>query len=423
MIDIQILRKQPDLVKKNLEKRCKDPSIVDKLVSIDEKRRELIHETETIQAEKNKMSEKIPKMDESEKKKAISGMQKLTVKEKELNPKLQEIEKKFQELFSQLPNFTIDSVPFGKDENDSQVVKTHGKKPNFAFLPKDHIELGKKLDLIDIETAVNMSGARFYYLKNEAVLLEFALVQHILHKLAGKGFSPIIPPVLVKESAMWATGFFPADRNEIYEVNPNDDKLFLVGTAEVPLTMLYADKTLNLEEMPRHFVGFSSCFRREAGSYGKDVAGILRVHQFDKLEMYSFCHPSKSEEEHELIRSIEEEIMQDLGFHYQVVAICSGDLGYSAAKKYDIEVWIPTQNKFRELTSCSNCTDYQSRRANIKFNEKGKKQLVHTLNGTACAIGRTLIAILENYQNKDSSITIPEVLRQYTRKDTIELKR
>ncbi|MEK7547619.1 MAG: serine--tRNA ligase, partial [Patescibacteria group bacterium] len=241
-----------------------------------------------------------------------------------------------------------------------------------------------------------------------------------MHKLVSKGFSPIIPPVLVKEEAMIATGFFPADRNEIYHVNPKSesnpdgDDLFLVGTAEVPLNMIHYTEILEEEKLPLRYCGFSSCFRREAGSYGKDTAGIFRVHQFDKIEMFSFCHPDKSEEEHEFLRGIEEEIMQELGFHYQVMNICGGDLGAPAAKKYDIEVWIPAQNKFRELTSCSNCTDFQARRSHIRYkNKKGQNLYVHTLNGTAMAMARTLVAIIENNQNKDGTVTIPEILQPY----------
>jgi seryl-tRNA synthetase len=223
---------------------------------------------------------------------------------------------------------------------------------------------------------------------------------------------------------MYATGFFPADREQIYHVNPNEDDLYLVGTSEVPLTMLHYKKTLPAEKLPLRYVAYSSCFRREAGTYGKDAGGILRVHQFDKLEMYSFCHPDKSEEEHELIRGIEEEIMQDLKLPYQVLNICSGDLGNPAAKKYDIEAWIPSQNKYRELTSTSNCTDFQARRSQIKYKDKdGKPQILHTLNGTAAAIGRTIIAIYENYQNADGSINVPEILRQYVGKDKIEIKK
>ncbi|MBI4231981.1 serine--tRNA ligase, partial [Candidatus Peregrinibacteria bacterium] len=323
------------------------------------------------------------------------------------------------ELAQMVPNPPLDSVPEGKSEEENQIVNTHGQKPEFDFEPKDHIELGKTLDIVDIERGAKSSGARFYYLKNEAVLLEFALIQHVIHKLVSKGFSPVIPPVLVKESAMYATGFFPADRNEIYHVNPktaedpDGDDLYLVGTSEVPLNMIHAEEILEEEKLPIRYCGFSTCFRREAGSYGKDTAGIIRVHQFDKIEMFSFCHPDKSEEEHELIRATEEEIMQELGFHYQVVNICGGDLGAPAAKKYDIEVWIPTQGRFRELTSCSNCTDFQARRSKIRFKRQNQTEYTHTLNGTAIAVARTLVAILENYQQKDGSVLIPQVLQPY----------
>ncbi|MEK9132888.1 MAG: serine--tRNA ligase, partial [Patescibacteria group bacterium] len=256
--------------------------------------------------------------------------------------------------------------------------------------------------------------ARFYYLKGQAVLLEFAIINFVIAKLVSKGFTPVIPPVLVKEKAMYGTGFFPADRNEIYHVNPEDDDLYLVGTAEVPLCMMYANKIIPAEQLPKRFVGFSTCFRREAGSYGKDTKGILRVHQFDKLEMFSFCHPDKSEDEHELIRGIEEEIMQDIGLHYQVLNICGGDLGAPAAKKYDVEVWIPSQKRFRELTSCSNCTDFQARRSNIRYkDDKGTNRHLHTLNGTAVAIGRMLIAIMENYQKADGTFEVPKVLKPF----------
>ena len=256
-------------------------------------------------------------------------------------------------------------------------------------------------------------------MKNEGALLEFALLQYVMQKLHGKGFAPVIPPVLVKEEAMYATGFFPADRNEIYHVNPSTkdnpegDDLYLVGTSEVPLNMLHYKEILEDKDLPIRYAGFSTCFRREAGSYGKDTAGIIRVHQFDKIEMFIFCKPEDSEAQHELIRETEEEIMQELGFHYQLVNICGGDLGAPAAKKYDIEVWIPTQDKFRELTSCSNCTEFQARRSKIRYKKDGKTEYLHTLNGTAMASARTIVAIIENYQNKDGSVTIPEVLRPF----------
>lgn len=427
MLDIKFITENPDLIKKGAAKKHVKVD-VDKILELDQSRREKIAELETLRARQNKVSKEIPTTDKKEA--LLEEMGKVKQEIKNLEPEIEEIEMQIDKLALLIPNPTLPSVPDGASEEDNQVIKTHGEKPKFDFEPKDHIELGRSLDIIDIERGVRASGARFYYLKNEAALLEFALLQFIIHKLNSKGFSPIVPPVLVKEEAMFATGFFPADRNEIYSVNPSTpdnpegDDLFLVGTSEVPLTMLHYTEILEKEKLPIRYAGFSSCFRREAGSYGKDTAGIIRVHQFDKIEMFIFCHPEDSEKEHELIRETEEEIMQDLGFHYQVVNICGGDLGTPAAKKYDIEVWIPTQGKFRELTSCSNCTDFQARRSRIRFNdEKGDKTYVHTLNGTATAIGRTLVALLENYQNADGSVTIPEVLRPYMNgKDKIEVK-
>ncbi len=411
MIDIKFIIEHPGLIKQGAAKKHVKVDI-DKIVELYNERKEKIQKFESLRARQNEVSKLIPTTDD--KTSLLEEMKNVKEEIKKLEPSIETLEKEIEELALLVPNPPLDSVPEGKDEESNKVIKTHGKKPKFDFEPKDHIELGKSLDIIDIERGVRASGARFYYLKNEAALLEFALIQHIIHKLNSKGFSPIIPPVLVKEEAMYATGFFPADRNEIYHVNPEDDDLYLVGTSEVPLTMLHAKEILEEEKLPLRYCGFSTCFRREAGSYGKDTAGIIRVHQFDKIEMFSFCHPDKSAEEHELIRETEEEIMQELGFHYQIVNICGGDLGAPAAKKYDIEVWIPTQEKFRELTSCSNCTNYQSRRSKIKFkNKEGKNENLHTLNGTAVAIGRTLVAILENYQNADGSVTIPEVLQPY----------
>ncbi len=417
MIDIKFIIENPGLIKQGAAKKHVKVDI-DKIVKLYEERNKHLQKAESLRARQNEVSKEIPKTENKEK--LLKEMGKVKEEIKSLEPEIEKLEKELEELALDVPNPPLDSVPEGKDEEDNKVIKTHGEKPEFDFEPKDHATLGKELNIIDIERGVRTSGARFYYLKNEAALLEFALIQHIIHKLTSKGFSPVIPPVLVKEDAMYGTGFFPADRNEIYHVNPKtkenpeNDDLYLVGTSEVPLTMLHASEILEQKEFPIRYCGFSTCFRREAGSYGKDTAGIIRVHQFDKIEMFSFCHPDKSEEEHELIRETEEEIMQELGFHYQVVNICGGDLGAPAAKKYDIEVWIPTQDKFRELTSCSNCTNFQARRSKIRFkDEKGKNQYAHTLNGTAVAIGRTLVAIIENYQNKDGSITIPKVLQPY----------
>jgi seryl-tRNA synthetase len=420
MLDINLFRTAPERIKADLTKRNMDDAIVERIIALDEKNRELLQAVEKFRAQKNEASGKIAKLQDKEKQAAIAEMKTVAEQEKTQSQEQQTVETELTELLAQIPNITADSTPAGKTEDDNVIASTHGTPREFDFEPKDHVQLGKDLNIINIEDATKMSGSRFAYLMNEAALMEFALIQFIMTKLVHKGFQPVVPPVLVREEAMYATGFFPADRNEVYHVNPKseenpeNDDLYLVGTAEVPLTMLHAGKILDEEQLPLRYVGFSSCFRREAGSYGKDTQGIIRVHQFDKIEMFSFCHPDKSEEEHEFIRSIEEEIMQDLGLAYQVVNICSGDLGYPAAKKYDLEAWIPTQGKYRELTSCSNCTDYQARRAKIRYKtSEGKNEFLHTLNGTACAVGRTLVAIIENYQQADGSVEIPEVLQPF----------
>lgn len=414
MLDLHFIREKPEEIKKALKKKHVDPVNIENLVSLDKERRSLISSVEELQAKRNKVSKLIPTLTGAEKEKELKEMAYVKEELSELEPRLKKLDFEIQNILVALPNPALPSVPDGMDETDNKVIKTVGKPPKFSFEPLDHMEIAKPLDMIDMEAAAENSGARFYYLKNQAVLLEFALTQFVLKKLMAKGFTPVIPPVLVKESAMFGTGFFPADRNEMYHVNPEDDDLYLVGTAEVPLCMLYAGKTIPAEELPKRFVGFSTCFRREAGSYGKDTKGIFRVHQFDKLEMFSFCHPDKSEEEHEFLRGIEEEIMAELGFHYQVVNICGGDLGAPAAKKYDIEAWIPSQKRFRELTSCSNCTDFQARRSTIKFKEKtGGSRFVHTLNGTAVAMSRTIIAIMENFQKAEGGFEIPKCLKPY----------
>jgi seryl-tRNA synthetase len=411
MLDVKFIIENPEKVKESAKNKNIKVDI-DRIVELYNLRRDKLVKLEHLRAKQNEVSKLIPTS--PDKAKLLEEMKEVKETLKTMEPEIEPLEKEIDELAAMVPNPISETTPVGKDETENVVIKTYGKKPEFDFEPKDHAVIGKNLDIIDIERGTRASGTRFYYLKNEAVLLEFAIVQHVIHKLVKKGFSPIIPPVLVKEEAMYATGFFPADKNEIYSVNPGEDNLYLVGTSEVPLTMLHATEILEEKTLPVRYCGFSTCFRREAGSYGKDTAGIIRVHQFDKIEMYSFCHPDKSIEEHELIRSIEEEIMQDLGFHYQVINICSGDLGAPATKKYDVEVWIPSQNKFRELTSCSNCTEFQARRSKIRYkSEKGQNEYLHTLNGTATAIGRTLVAIIENYQNADGSVTIPKVLQPY----------
>jgi seryl-tRNA synthetase len=412
MIDLKHLRENQKLYEKGFAKKHAEIDIPH-ILKLDSEHKEHLMKVEEYRAEKNKVSKLIPTLKDAERQVKIAEMKNVDNKLKESEELMNNLFVQLKDVTDKIPNIPHDSVPEGKDENENKVIKTVGKIPKFKFKPKDHIELGTLLDLIDTETGAKTSGARFYYLKNELVQMEFALINWLIQKYVSKGFTPVTVPMLVKEEMMYATGFFPADRNEIYSVNPGEDNLFLVGTSEVPLAGLHMFKQLDAEVLPKRYIGFSSCFRREAGSYGKDTKGILRVHQFDKLEMFSFCHPDKSWEEHDFLLSIEEEILTELGLPYQVVNICGGDLGAPAAKKYDCEVWIPTQEKYRELTSCSNCTDFQARRGGIKYKDEKGTHFLHTLNGTAMASTRTLIAIIENYQEEDGSVKIPKVLQPF----------
>jgi len=293
----------------------------------------------------------------------------------------------------------------------------------FDFKPKGHLEIGQNLNLIDVKRAAKVSGTRFGYLKNEAVLLEFALIKLAFDSLTKKGFQPIIPPVMMKKEMMRGMGYLEqTDREEAYYLKKDD--LFLAGTAEQPIGTMHAEEIFEQNELPKRYLGFSTCFRREAGSYGKDTQGIFRVHQFDKVEMFSFCKPEESQREHKMFLSLEEELMRKLKIPYQIVNICTGDLGRPAAAKYDIEAWLPSESRYRETHSTSNCTDFQARRLNIRYRNKfNKLNFVHTVNGTAFAIGRTIIAILENYQRKDGKVDVPKVLQKYIGFKTIPQKR
>lgn len=410
MLDLKYIAKNPEEVKKGLAKK-RFKFDIDGLLRTDEKRRQLIVEIESLKALQNKASKEISQVKGKERETKIAEMQAVVTKLKKLEPELKALQEEIDKKLLLLPNPAHESVPEGASEEKNLVVKKHGKPRQFSFKPRDHVEIGKILDVIDIERAVKVSGTRFAYLKNELAQMEFALVSFALNKLISKGFVPVIPPVLVKEEAMYGTGFFPTDEAQVYKIT--EDKLFLVGTSEVSLAAMHIDEILDGSKLPLRYTGFSTCFRREAGTYGKDTRGLFRVHQFDKVEMFSFCQPEKSWEEHEFLLSIEEELMRELGFSYQVVNICGGELGAPAAKKYDIEVWLPSEGRYRELTSCSNCTDFQARRLNCRTKTEKGNIVVHTLNGTAVAIGRTLIAILENYQQSDGSLIVPEVLRPY----------
>lgn len=314
-------------------------------------------------------------------------------------------------MMDDLPNPPFDSAPDGDSDAENIVVRQEGEKPTFSFQPKEHWELGVDLDILDIERASKVSGTRFYYLKNELAILQRALAQWAFMEVIKKGYNAIIPPFLTRKEAIYGTGYLAKGEN--YIVNPNEDDLYLIGTSEVPVTSYYADEIIDLSNGPKKFVSYSPCFRKEAGSSGKDTKGILRVHQFEKIEMVIFCTPEQSDVMHEEIREIEEYLLQQLGIPYQVINVCCGDLGNSAVKKYDIEAWLPGQNKYREMTSTSICTDFQSRRLNIRYKTKeDKNEYVHTLNGTAVS-SRPLIAIMENFQNEDGSIDIPKVLQPF----------
>ena len=343
----------------------------------------------------------------------------MAVRYKELLAKADDLDEQFNAQWITLPNMTDPTAADGLDEDDAIEIKRVGEPPVFGFDAADHVDLGADLDIVDIARATKMSGSRFALIKGKLVLLELALVRWVMENLSGHGFTPIIPPVLVREHALFGTGFFPGDRDQVYSVEQDD--LYLVGTSEVPLAAMHGDEILNSTDLPLRYAGFSTCFRVEAGTYGKDTRGMFRVHQFDKVEMFSFVRPDRSKEEHEYLLEREEELVRDLEIPYRVVNVAAGDLGSSASKKYDIEAWFPGQDRYREITSTSNTTDFQSRRLKIRYkDDEGKNHLVHTLNGTAVAVGRTLIALMENHQDGEGSIRIPKALVPYTGFESID---
>ncbi|MDD4606823.1 MAG: serine--tRNA ligase [Patescibacteria group bacterium] len=412
MLDIKYIRENPDEIKTACQnKRVKVD--IDRLLELDKKRREVIQEIEQRKAQQNQFSKDIIKLTSEEKEIKIAEMKKLVEEINSYKKELDWIEPEYDKLIDLIPNSPLDDVKIGTSEKDNQIIKHEGDMPKFDFKPKDYLDLNEDLDLIDTIQASHVSGARFSYLKNEAVLLEMALYQLILEILIPEGFVPIIPPVMVKKDIMQAMGYYTRGADEIFHLTKDD--LYLIGTSEQALGPLHLDQILDQEALPKRYLGFSPCFRREAGSYGKDVRGILRVHQFDKAEMFSFTTPEKSRSEHKFLLSMEEKLMQKLKLPYRVIHMCTADLGDPAADKYDIETWLPGQNEYRETHSTSNCTDFQARRLNVRFRSKedGNTQFVHTLNGTALAIGRILIAIMENYQTADGEIKVPEVLRKY----------
>ena len=424
MIDIKFLREHPEIVKEAAKNKGVDVDI-DHVLEIDTKYRELLQLVQKLQEDRNKWSSlKSPNLPHSLKKGEETireGIRKLKGELKKQEDLLRAVEGELKDWLYKIPNLPKD-VKVGINESENTVVRNWGTQKTFDFKVRDHVELGELLDIIDIKRAAKTSGTRFNYLKNEAVLLEFALVQLALEKLIVKGFTPIIPPVLIKKEMMRGLGYMEHGSGEdIFSIEK--DGLLLAGTAEHTIVAMHAGEVFDKKDLPRRYIGFSSAFRREAGSYGKDTKGILRVHQFDKVEMVSFVAAEDDDEEHEYLLGMQEKLFQMLEIPYQVVKMCTGDLGFPAARKYDIEAWVPSQGKYREVTSVSTVTDFQSRRLNIKYQDGDEKKYVHILNGTAFAIGRTLIAILENYQNEDGSVTIPEALRKYVKFDKIAPKK
>jgi seryl-tRNA synthetase len=386
---------------------------------VDERRRELNTRIDAIRAEQNKLSGEIEeaakggKAGAPEFAEARERSGELKSELKELEPQLGELDEQRERILVSLPNLPDPEAPDGDTEEDNVTIREVGEKPDFGFEPLDHLELGQRHGWIEMEAAAELSGSRFAYLMGDLVMLELVLVRFAMERISAEGFRPTVPPVLVRERALYGTGVFPGDREMIYEV-PHDE-LFLIGTSEVSLASLHADQIMDAGELPKRYGGFSTCFRREAGAAGRDTRGIFRVHQFDKVEMFSFVEPGSSREEHERILAIQEGILAELDIPYRVVDIAVGDLGAPAARKFDCEAWIPSQERFREVTSCSNTTDFQARRLSSRYRaaQGESPEPVHTLNGTAVAVGRTLIALLENGQREDGSVEIPTALQEF----------
>lgn len=423
MLDIQLIRESPEKVKEGIVKKQFDPSLVDRVLEKDRQRVELLQRVESLRGERNKISRtQLP--EDQTRGKDIKG------ELKGLESKLRTLDEEFASLLRGLPNLPAEDIPEGKSEKDNKVVSTWGAIPEFGFIPKDHVILGKSLDVLDFETGAKVAGSGFYYLKNDGVLLEMALVQCGIQFLIKKGYTPFITPDLAKEEFYLGTGYLPkGPEAQTYTIAGSD--LGLIATAEVTLAGVHAGEILNEKDLPKKYGGYSHCFRVEGGSYGKYSKGLYRVHQFTKVEMFAYSTPEDSNKIHQEFLSLEEEFWQSLGISYRVVEMCTGDLGAQAAKKFDLEAWMPGratqagrasprgQGEYGEVTSTSNTTDYQARNLGIKYRKGGSTEFVHNLNGTLVATSRAIIAILENFQQADGSVVIPEVLRPWMGKEKI----
>ena len=421
MIDIKFLRENPDVVRASQKGRGEDVAIVDKVLASDDAKRLAITEFEQLRAEQNVLSKSVGAAKGDEKAALLANSKELADKVKAADAKRAELEATAQSLAMVISNILDPEAPIGGEE-DFVIIEHVGTPRDFSaagFEPKDHVELGKILGAIDTERGAKVSGSRSYYLTGVGALLEFALVNYAISSATKAGFIPVIPPVLVKPAAMEGTGFLGQAAENVYHLEKDD--YYLVGTSEVPLAAFHMDEVLDGAKLPLRYAGYSSCFRREAGSYGKDTRGIIRVHQFDKVEMFSFCKPEEAKEEHKRLLQWEKDFLNAMEIPYRVIDVASGDLGSSANRKFDIEAWIPTQGAYREVTSTSNCTEFQGRRLNIRYKDSDGTKAIATLNGTLVAIPRMIVAILENHQNADGTVNVPAALQPFLGMTRFEL--
>ena len=418
MIDIKFLRENPDVVRASQKARGEDDSIIEKVLTADEVRKSTLDQFETLRAEQNLLSKSVASAKGEEKAALLESAKVLAAKVKDADAKRAQAELEAKAFIMQISNVLDPQAPIGKEE-DFVVIENIGKPRDFDFQPKDHVELGKLLGAIDTERGAKVAGSRSYYLTGVGAMLEFALVNYAITSANKAGFTPVIPPVLVNSAAMEGTGFLGQAAENVYHLEKDD--VYLVGTSEVPLAAMHMDEILPVEKLPMRYAGYSTCFRREAGTYGKDTRGIIRVHQFDKVEMFSFCHPDQAKEEHQRLLQWEKDFLNAMEIPYRVIDVASGDLGSSANRKFDIEAWIPTQDAYREVTSTSNCTEFQARRLNIRFKENDATKAVATLNGTLVAIPRMVVAILENHQNADGTVNVPAALQPFLGTKRFEL--
>ena len=421
MLDIKFIRTNPELVKQAVRNRNGNlDAEIDRLVEIDGKRRELTAKTESLKAEQNAASKKIPqiKKEGGDVSAIMAEMKEISAKIKELDAELAEYEEQQKQIVYMIPNVPDQSVPVGTDDSMNTEIRRFGEPTKFDYEPKAHWDIGAGLDILDPETAAKVTGARFHFYKGLGARLERSIISFFLNTHTENGYTEVFPPFMVNRASMTGTGQLPKFEEDAFKLSTND--YFLIPTAEVPVTNMHRDEIIDASKLPISYCAYSACFRAEAGSAGRDTRGLIRQHQFNKVELVKFANPENSFEELEKLTNDAERVLQLLGLPYRVVTLCSGDLGFSSAKTYDIEVWMPSYNRYVEISSCSNFVDFQARRAAIRFKEQGgKAQLVHTLNGSGVAVGRTVAAILENYQNPDGSVTIPEVLRPYMGVDKI----